>query len=161
MQERVGHKDNLWLLVWHSSYSISVLWYVPHKAFKVIKYTKKHNVFIMLHVVVIPTTIAYCPVVNVFAALAGPWISRSFFISFLAFLRFGTLFRNFNLGFSGKTTSWERKTKMSDPQKMNTDKATKASHWVDTTKTRKKVTMVFESSPHFHLHCNNIKWMMS
>lgn len=64
----------------------------------------------------IPTTTAYCPVVNVFAARAGPWISRSFFISFLTFLRFGTLLTNFSLGLSGKTISiWakERETKLS------------------------------------------------
>lgn len=51
------------------------------------------------------TTIAYCPQVKVFAAQAGPWISRSFFLSFLAFFRLGTLFKNFSLGFSGSTTS--------------------------------------------------------
>lgn len=64
----------------------------------------------------IPTTIAYCPVVNVLATRVGPWISRSLLISFLAFLRFGTLLTNFNLGFSGKITStWVKKEKKKNP----------------------------------------------
>lgn len=53
------------------------------------------------------TRMPYCPHLNVLADLAGPWMSRSFFISFLAFFKLGTLLKNLSLGLSGKTTSVE------------------------------------------------------
>lgn len=56
------------------------------------------------------TTIAYCPVVKAYASLVGPWISRSFFLSFLAFIKLGTFSKNCSLGLSGNTTSSEEKT---------------------------------------------------
>lgn len=51
----------------------------------------------------------YCPLVKVLALLAGPWMSRSFFISFFACFKFGTFSRNFSFGFSGRTTSVREK----------------------------------------------------
>lgn len=66
------------------------------------------------------TTMAYCPIVKAFAALAGPWMSLSFFLSFLAFFKLGTLFRNFSLGFAGRTTSSGMETNTSQKQRYNT-----------------------------------------